>query len=321
MHPRGMRGGKTIEPDERDKRGRDKVKRTRKPKTDRGAEPASKLLRQVGRYLLWAILLLVFVRGVGAIFAGDPERTTRADAGSALRTPSFPDDEARAFAVQFTRAYLTFAPEHPEYHELSVRPFVSAPLREDGALELPVRGPSQTVTSATVARAKPLGDNRALVTIAATVVNRTITTRYLTVPVARDANGGLTVYDYPAFSSPPPVGEVDVPEPSSLDGAGSSEISDLMTRFFAAYLDARQLSELAYFLARDARVIPLEQRYRLRRVLGVAQVGEGTGPTRIVLVTVRARDPETRADYTLRYRVELVRRDRWYVKTLAGSAS
>lgn len=312
-----MRGGKAIDPDDDPKKG----KRTRKPKTDRGAEPASKLLRQVGRWALWAILLLIFVRGVGTILSGDPERTTRAVAGGATTTPAFPDDEARAFAVQFTRAYLTFTPEHPEYHDLSVRPFVSAPLREDGALELPVRGPSQTVTSATVARAKALGRSRALVTVAATVVNRTITTRYLTVPVARDGAGGLTVYDYPAFSSPPPAGEVDAAEPSPLDGDGSNEISDLMSRFFAAYLAGNKLSDLAYFLARDARVIPLEQRYRLRRVLGISQVGEGTGPTRTVLVTVRARDPETRADYTLRYRAEIVRRDRWYVKTLAGSAS
>jgi hypothetical protein len=35
-----------------------------------------------------------------------------------------------------------------------------------------------------------------------------------------------------------------------------------------------------------------------------------------VLVTVRARDVQTRAVYGLRYRVRLVRGDRWYVQSV-----
>ena len=287
----------------------------------RGSEPASKLLRQIGRVVLWGALLLILVRGVGTILSGDPESTTRAQAVGSPSTQAFPDDEARAFAVQFARAYLTYTPEHPDYHELAVRPFLAAPLRENGALELPTRGPSQTVSAATVARAKALGGNRALVTVAATVVNRTVTTRYLTVPVARDRAGGVIVYDYPAFSSPPPAGSVTADKPEPLDGPGAKEIPDLLRRFFAAYLDGRQLSDLSYFLTRDARVTPLAQRYRLRDVLGVSKAGEGAARKRAVLVTVRARDVETRADYTLRYRVELVQRDRWYVQALEGGAS
>lgn len=315
-----MRESKQTDLDELDVRGTpDRGRGKRKPAHDRSSDTAGQLLRQLGRWALWGILLLIFVRGIGTILSGDPESATKAQAG-ATTAQAFPDDEARAFAVQFARAYLTFTPEHPEYHDQSVRPFLAAPLREDGALALPVRGPTQTVSGATVARAQTIARDRALVTVAATVVNRTVTTRYLTVPVARDRAHGLTVYDYPAFSSPPAVGDVSADEPASLDGSDADEITDLMTRFFTAYLAGRQLDDLAYFLTRDANVIPLPQAYRLRSVLGVSQVGEGAGPTRTVLVTVRARDPETRADYTLRYRAEIVRRDRWYVKTLAGSA-
>ena len=45
----------------------------------------------------------------------------------------------------------------------------------------------------------------------------------------------------------------------------------------------------------------------------VEQIGSGGGRTRSVLATVRARDVQSRAVYALRYRVRLVRRDRWYV--------
>lgn len=290
-------------------------------RADRRAEPASKLLRQIGRVVLWVFVVIVFARGIGAIFSGDPERLTRAQAGGSTVAQAFPDDEARAYAVQFTRAFLTFTPMHPEYHELSVRAFLAAQLRESGALELPERGPSQTVTAATVARVKALGRGRALVTVAATVVNKTVTTRYLTVPVARDSAGGLVVYDYPAFSSPPPTGSIPSEQPKTLDETGAKEIFDLLRRFFAAYLDGRQLDDLSYFLTRTARVTPLPQRYRLRDVLGVSQVGEDIGARRKVLVTLRARDPETRADYTLRYRADVIRRDRWYVEALEGAAN
>ncbi|MCA1699623.1 MAG: conjugal transfer protein [Actinobacteria bacterium] len=309
-----MRGGKTTKWG-----GRAESERRA---ADRRAEPASVLLRRIGRVVLWVFIAIVVARGLGAIFSGDPESLTQAQAEGALAAQTFPDDEARAYAVQFTRAFLTFTPAHPDYHELSVRPFLAAQLRESAALELPERGASQTVTAATVARAKLLGRNRALVTVAATVVNRTVTTRYLTVPVARDSAGGLVVYDYPAFSSPPPpAGSVPTDDPGTLEGPGAKEIPDLLRRFFAAYLDGRQLDDLSYFLIRGARVTPLVQRYRLRDVLGVSQVGEGVGPDRTVLVTMRARDPETRAEYTLRYRAIVVLRDRWYVKALVGGAT
>jgi Conjugative transposon protein TcpC len=308
-----MRGGKTTKWG-----GRDESERRA---AGRRAEPASVLLRRIGRVVLWVFIAIVVARGLGAIFSGDPELSTQAQAEGPPAAQTFPDDEARAYAVQFTRAFLTFTPAHPDYHELSVRPFLAAQLRESGALELPERGPSQTVTAATVARAKLLGRNRALVTVAATVVSRTVTTRYLTVPVARDSAGGLVVYDYPAFSSPPPAGSVPTDDPRTLEGPGAKEIADLLRRFFSAYLDGRQLDDLSYFLTRGARVTPLVQRYRLRDVLGVSQVGEGVGPNHTVLVTVRARDLETRAEYTLRYRAAVVLRDRWYVKALVGGAT
>jgi hypothetical protein len=45
----------------------------------------------------------------------------------------------------------------------------------------------------------------------------------------------------------------------------------------------------------------------------VEQIGSGAGPTRSVVALLRARDVRSRAVYPLRYRVRLVRRDRWYV--------
>ena len=95
----------------------------------------------------------------------------------------------------------------------------------------------------------------------------------------------------------------------------------LLTRFLTAFLDARKLEQLSYFLARNARVTPLSQRYRLREVTGLVQLDSRSAVRRVVLATVRVAHRGTHVAYTLRYRIRLTHRDRWYVQSIDGSAS
>jgi hypothetical protein len=150
------------------------------------------------------------------------------------------------------------------------------------------------------------------VTVAAAVVGREVSTRYLTVPVARDADGGLTVYDLPSFSAPPARGRVESVEVEPLSGVQGAEVQDVLARFFRAFLAGRS-ADLEYFVPAGVRISALAQRYELAGLDSVEQVGSSVGRTRSVLATVRARDAQSRAVYALRYRVRLVRRDRWYV--------
>jgi hypothetical protein len=46
-----------------------------------------------------------------------------------------------------------------------------------------------------------------------------VSTRYLTVPVARDAEGGLVVSDLPSFAPPPRLGRDSAPGLEPLTGA------------------------------------------------------------------------------------------------------
>jgi len=48
----------------------------------------------------------------------------------------------------------------------------------------------------------------------------------------------------------------------------------------------------------------------------IAELKPARPDGRLVLATVRARDPESDAVYALRYRVRLVRGDRWYVAAI-----
>jgi hypothetical protein len=268
------------------------------------------MLRNIGRVVLWGVLALLLVRGAGDVLAGD-EPPPRASGSRALAA-SWPDDEARAFAVDFTRAYLSYSPRHPDRYASGVLPFVSSDVAGSVVPRFGKRGSRQVVQNALVARTALVGDGRALVTVAATVVSGDVSTRYLTVPVARATGGGLTVYDLPSFSAPPARGRVQPAELEALSGDEGADVEDVLTRFFRAFLAGRS-SDLEYFVPAGVRIGALAQRYELAGLDSVEQVGASRGRTRSVLATVRARDAESGAVYALRYRIRLVRRDRWYV--------
>ena len=77
------------------------------------------------------------------------------------------------------------------------------------------------------------------------------------------------------------------------------------------------------YLPAGTRVGAVAGGFALLDVRSVTTVGPTSGSVRRVLVTVDARDRVSRAVMALRYRVRLVRRDRWYVAELntAGSAT
>jgi hypothetical protein len=268
------------------------------------------MLRTVGRTALWCVLALLLVRGASDVLAGDKPAASAPTSRAAAA--SWPDDEARAFAADFARAYLSYSPRHANRYARAVLPFVSADVAGSIVPRFAQRDSRQIVQSAVVARTARMGDGRALVTVAATVAGRGVSTRYLTVPVARDASGGLTVYDLPSFSAPPARGRVQPTELEPLSSAEGAEVQDVLARFFRAFLAGRS-ADLAYFVPAGVRIEALGQRYELAGLDSVEQIGSSAGSARSVVATVRARDVESRAVYALRYRVGLVRRDRWYV--------
>jgi Conjugative transposon protein TcpC len=259
---------------------------------------------------LWSVVALLLLRGAADLLAVEPsDPATPAPRAAAV---TWPDDEARAFAVEFARAYLSWSPQQPVGYERGLQGFVSPELAPSLIPELADRGPDQAVRAATVARTATVDADRALVTVAATVDGERVATQFLTVPVARDGHGGLIVYDLPSFAPPPARAEVSVPEVEPLAGADRAAIEDVLTRFFREYL-AGAADELAYLVPAGVRIGALGEPHRLAGLVSIAQLGAPDRDGRDVLATVRARDEATGTVYPLRYRVRLVRRDRWYV--------
>jgi hypothetical protein len=171
-----------------------------------------------------------------------------------------------------------------------------------------------SVAQATVAREVPVAAGRALVVVAASMSDgRTV---YLSVPVARDGHGGLTVFDLPSFSAPPPAGQVAGEDLVPLTGGEAAPIEDLVRRFMEAYLAGAGNESLAYYLTPQARVAPMGDGLQLAAIEEIAR--DPDAPAGELVVTVRVRETVSRTVYPQRYRLTVVKRDRWCVAAVTG---
>jgi hypothetical protein len=223
----------------------------------------------------------------------------------------WPDDEARAFAADFARAYLSYSPGEPQPLERFATPELASSI----APEFGDGKERQAVGMVAVARTAKLDDSHSLVTVAA-VVNGD--TRYLAVPVARDSHGGLVVSDLPSLVAPPARAVVDAPSLEPVASGERAGIEDVLHRFFSSYLSGDS-SALEYLIPAGVRIGALGQKYELLGMTSLALAAPAKGRTREVWATVRARDVGSRAVYGLRYRLQLVREDRWYVAAVNSS--
>ncbi len=273
------------------------------------------LIRRAGRIALWLVVAILLLRGFADVMASD--QPTAVPLARSDAQESFPDAGAEAYAAAFTRAWLEFDPRHPEFHAAALEPYLGPDVEESAGLDIPERGATQTVREVTIAGEQAIDDQRALVTVLATVATETVTTRYVSVPVGRSDDGrGYVVYDLPSFSPPPATAAIEAQETEELEERDQAEVEDTLARFFAAYL-AGESDDLRPFIPPGVRLEAVGQRYELLELVSAAALeGRAEGDEHEVLATLRARDVETGAEYVLRYRVSIERRDRYLVTAL-----
>src|SRR3954464_3417770 len=179
----------------------------------RSGTPAG-LVKTLGRWVLWLVVAVLLVRGAADLF----ERQQPAAAVSAARpeVAAWPDDEVRAFAAEFARAYLSYSPRDPDASAAAIRAFVVPELASSVVPEYGEDAPRRSVGSVAVARVARMDDSHAQVTVAVAVTGRTEVTEYLAVPVARDGSSGLVVSDLPSLSAAPGRASVPVAATESL---------------------------------------------------------------------------------------------------------
>lgn len=267
---------------------------------------AGSALRPLGRVAIWAVIALLLVRGLGAVLApaqvSAPIAARGEDAGQA----------SASLAVSFARAYLT----NPVPRKLT--PFLAEGAKVGSGRQTAGRGAD--VAQAELAATHELGGGRAVLTVACDL--RDGRSLYLAVPISRSGAGEVAVSGAPWVVAEPSTAGVEGERPRPLAGTEAGAIRALAAKFLPAYLAARSARDLSYLLAPSASVAPLGGALEpLGSGGSVAQLGDGEGNRRTVLVSGRFRDPASGAVYRLAYRLELVRRNRWYVRSVQGGLS
>lgn len=271
-------------------------------------------LQRIGRGVLWAFVVMLLVRGLAATFAvSQPSREVRV----VRQTPAaWPDDAARAFAADFARAYLAFSPKDPDTQLRALAPFASPELANSIAPQLGDDAPAHDVGSVMVARARALDARHALITVAVSLASGT---RYLAVPVTRDDGGGLVVDELPSFAAPPRRASVMPETLDAVTGPDQSALREFVSRFLRTYL-AGDAAGLGYLVPADVRIAtPTPRTLELVDVDSLVEASARKAGLRELLAAVRVRELDSGAVFAQRFRLRLVRRDRWYVADVNGS--
>jgi len=272
------------------------------------------------RVVVWAVLLIIGYRGVMAIVLNEtpPSKTAPAPAAS---TPSFPVQEASAYALQFGQAYLNASPRTANQRASELAPFLP-PGTPDQQLGWNGGG-SLTLQSEEVADVRVQDAQHAVVTLLARVNGNMME---LGVPVYAAA-GGLGISGEPAWLPAPKSAVQPAPAAVNTDTAAQSQLMGQLPEFFRAYASGDQ-STLGRFLAPGTSVTGLGGTVIFGSVTGVtAPVG---GDVRHIVATVvwevpgatakGTRAANTTANLEMTYALTIVRQHgTWYVQSIAPS--
>ncbi|HYM56245.1 MAG TPA: conjugal transfer protein [Solirubrobacteraceae bacterium] len=261
-----------------------------------------RLTRELPRYLLCA--LAVAGLAASARFAIAPPRPGAPVA--AVRQPAPPDRAAEGYAALFVRRYLTWNAAEPQASTQALQSFLGAGMEADAGLQLPPSG-QQRVEWVEVVQEREPAPGEHLYTIAAQTDEAGLL--YLTVGVARTADGSLALAGYPAFVGAPATGPAQTGE--RLREVGDPALVTVVERALRNYLGA-STGELAADLTDGARVsLP-------GRALGLQSVQrlDWSPDGRSVLAVVQALDGRG-VRYTLAYELDVIRdHGRWEVSAV-----
>lgn len=279
---------------------------------------SSGMLRGAGRVLLWIAIVVVLVRGLGAIAGGSQSRRDVSMRTRAADAASTQAQAEGAFAARFASLYLSWQPKGGAAYASAVDGFLASGLRDAAAkVGLPRSGSGEMVALATVARSESLGSGRAIITVACSLSDGQV--RYLAVPVAETAGGGLDVFALPALVAPPAAGSTQALSTHPLPVDDAAQVENLARGFLTAYLSGKQGSELAGWVAPGSVIAAMPAGLSLQSLESVGVIGGAHVKRLMVLVRARVNDNDSRAAYQLSYRLTL-RRDTsgWRVAAVAG---
>jgi hypothetical protein len=261
-----------------------------------------RLVDRLPRCLLYATCALGLL--ASARFAIAPPRTVSTVIDNTGRAQ--PDLAARGYAVLFARRYLAWNAAAPQPSEEPLASMAGSAIEPDAGLSLPPDG-SQRVLWAEVVQERTPSSGRHVYTVAAQTDASGLV--YMTVTVARDAEGRVALAGYPAFVGAP-LSAAAQPARAGVEVADPA-LDTVVERALRNYLAGSQ-QELAADLA-DGTQVALPT---LHLTLESMQRLVWSPDRRSVVALVDAQD-ERGARYTLGYEADVEQlHGRWEIAAI-----
>jgi len=274
------------------------------------------------RAVLWTALVVVAFRGITAIIFGSSPAPA-GGTGAANTAGEFPVSLAEAYATEFGRVYLGFAPQSLGQREQALAAFVP-PAVSAANPSLGWNGTGQlNLQSLQVAGIRVQDPRHAVVTLLALLNGQLME---LGVPVAATGSG-LVVTGEPAWLPAPPRISPP-PAPRGSDRVAQSQLMNELPAFFRAYASGDS-GALNRFLAHGASVTGLGGAVTFDSI-GALHVPPG-GASRQITVTVIWQVPEqpgptagnrgmtSKLEMTYGMSVVDLQSGKWYVKEIGAS--
>lgn len=277
--------------------------------TDRHPEPVRvlrrplwrlRVAREAPRYLLYGFA----IAGTAAA-----ARLALAPPGGAAPRPaavaSGPDLGAEAYATLFARRYLTWTAADPQSSARELASFAGPAVEAADGFATPKSGSQQVLWAEVVQSREPAYGEHVYTVAAQTDVDGLL---YLTVDVARAADGSLELDGYPAFVGPPASHETELPRLREVD---DSTLATVVARGLRNYLDGAS-GELEADLSPGARVTLPTSPLSLTSVQHIDWAPEGSA-----VIAVVTADDARGAQYTLEYELDVVLdQGRWEISAV-----
>lgn len=212
---------------------------------------------------------------------------------------------AEGIAERFARVYLSWDPRRPRERDRRLAAMSSVAL-EPGAGYAPPEGASEAVRWTAVV-GQTLGPRGRTVVVAVETSRRLL---HLEVPIARDRSGRLFVADYPALVGGPAT--TSSAERSEGPEVADGELRAVVVRALGNYLEGDGLNLRADLVAGASASLPGTP-LELLSVDPVTRVGPGR-----VAALASVEEP-TGGELRLRYELQVVRRERWYVRAIGST--
>ncbi len=261
-----------------------------------------RLARELPRYLVCGLSLAGMLASVR--FAIAPPQS---GAVSARLAAPVADLAAEGYAQQFARAYLTWESGDPEAHRTALASFVGPGMEPGAGLQPPANG-EERVQWTDIAQERLAATGEHVYTVAAQTDNAGLV--YLSVTVARTAEGALQLVGYPALVGAPE--SVPANAEDGLREVDEPALAAVVERALRNYL-ASSGSELAADLAAGARVSLPARPLSLEVLQRLDWSPEGGDA---VSALVQAEDAKG-VRYTLAYTLDLTRvASRWEIAAI-----